>query len=46
VKLSDTPGRIRHLGPSLGQHTEAVLSRLGYNQEEIDRLRRSQVIGP
>jgi crotonobetainyl-CoA:carnitine CoA-transferase CaiB-like acyl-CoA transferase len=46
VKLSDTPGRIRHLGPSLGQHTEAVLSRLGYNQEEIDRLRQSQVIGP
>ena len=46
VKLSNTPGRIRHLGPSLGQHTAEVLSRLGYNQEEIDCLRRSHVIGP
>lgn len=45
VKLSDTPGRIRHVGPSLGQHTEEVLSSLGYDQEEIDRLCRSHVVG-
>ncbi len=45
VKLSDTPGRVRNLGPRLGQHTEEVLSQLGYRPREIDRLRQSHVIG-
>lgn len=37
-KLSATPGGTEWLGPRLGEHTEAVLSALGYAQGEIDRL--------
>ena len=45
VKLSDTPGRVRHGGPVIGQHTDEVLTALGYGQDDIARLRESQVIG-
>ena len=31
--------------PSLGQHTEAVLSELGFDADDIRRLRHSGVIG-
>jgi len=39
VKLSDTPGSIRTLAPQLGQHTDEVLTNLGYAKEEIERWR-------
>jgi alpha-methylacyl-CoA racemase len=45
LKLSDTPGRVRQLGPTLGQHTDAVLAALGYGPEDITRLRTSGVVG-
>jgi formyl-CoA transferase len=38
-KLSETPGATRWLGPSLGQHTDEVLSALGVTPEEIEELR-------
>jgi formyl-CoA transferase len=37
-KLSRTPGAIRHPGPSLGEHTEAVLREAGLSDDEIRRL--------
>jgi len=37
-KLSATPGATEWLGPRLGEHTEAVLARLGYPADEIERL--------
>ena len=40
-KLSETPGSIRSLGATVGQHTEEVLSELGYSCEEIVALRES-----
>jgi succinyl-CoA:(S)-malate CoA-transferase subunit B len=44
-RLSKTPGRIRHLGPTLGQHTEEVLKeRLGLSDEEIAELRAKRVV--
>ena len=44
-RLSATPGRINHLGPSLGNATEAVLgSLLGIEAAEIQRLRQQRVI--
>jgi succinyl-CoA:(S)-malate CoA-transferase subunit B len=44
-RLSVTPGRIKHLGPKLGQHTDEVLSGLlGMNQNEINVLRQKRVI--
>jgi crotonobetainyl-CoA:carnitine CoA-transferase CaiB-like acyl-CoA transferase len=39
VKLSETPGQIRFLAASMGTHTEAVLTGLGYSREKIVELR-------
>ncbi|SAK56810.1 L-carnitine dehydratase/bile acid-inducible protein F [Caballeronia pedi] len=38
-KLSDTPGEVRWQGPALGEHTQAVLESLGFNADEVQRLR-------
>jgi formyl-CoA transferase len=43
-KLSLTPGETRWIGPGLGEHTDSVLSGLGYPPEEILRLRSDGVI--
>jgi formyl-CoA transferase len=43
-KLSETPGGTRWLGPRLGEHTDAVLGALGYDEQERARLRRAGVI--
>jgi alpha-methylacyl-CoA racemase len=45
LKLSDTPGSVRHLGPRLGQHTDEVLSALGYSQDARERLRAQGTVG-
>jgi len=45
LKLSDTPGSVRHLGPRLGQHTDEVLSALGYSQDDRERLRVQGIVG-
>lgn len=44
VKLSETPGRIRHAAPLLGEHTQETLAGLGYSEEEITDLRERKVI--
>lgn len=44
IKLSDTPGTIRNLGPYLGQNTDEILSGLGYSPEEISRLREKGIV--
>jgi crotonobetainyl-CoA:carnitine CoA-transferase CaiB-like acyl-CoA transferase len=44
-RLTDTPGRVRHVGPALGEHTEAILSDwLGYSSDTLDALRAERVI--
>ncbi|RPI10659.1 MAG: CoA transferase [Zetaproteobacteria bacterium] len=43
-KLSETPGSIRAAAPRLGEDTEAVLRRLGYDAERIAALRAKHVI--
>jgi formyl-CoA transferase len=44
-KLSDTPGAVRWAGPTLGEHTEAVLrERVGCAAEQIRALREKGVI--
>jgi len=45
LKLSDTPGSVRHLGPRLGQHTDEVLSALGYGQDDRERWRAQGIVG-
>ena len=44
VKLSDTPGGVRTPPPVLGQHTDAVLQELGFDEAAIDRLRQMKVV--
>ncbi|HEY6270609.1 MAG TPA: CoA transferase [Terriglobales bacterium] len=44
VRLSATPGGIRHRAPTLGEHTEEVLSEIGFCKEEIARLRQGEVV--
>lgn len=44
VKLSETPGKIRHAAPLLGEHTQETLSKLGYSEEEIADLRERKAI--
>ena len=38
VKLSATPGSIRHRAPGLGEHTRAILLEHGYTTAEVDAL--------
>jgi formyl-CoA transferase len=42
--LSDTPGRTRWVGPTLGQHTDEILGALGVPADEIERLRMAGVV--
>jgi crotonobetainyl-CoA:carnitine CoA-transferase CaiB-like acyl-CoA transferase len=44
IKLSDTPGDIRLPPPLKGQHSEEVLTDLGYSEAYIKALRERQVI--
>ncbi len=43
-KLSDTPGSVRSLGATVGQHTDRILSDLGYSARRIARLRESGAV--
>jgi len=45
IKLSDTPGKISRLPPSIGEHTEEILTELGYNKQSIDELSQDGAIG-
>jgi crotonobetainyl-CoA:carnitine CoA-transferase CaiB-like acyl-CoA transferase len=40
VHFSKTPGEIRSPPPTLGEHTHAVLSEMGYSDAEIERMSR------
>ena len=44
VKLSETPGSIRHRGPALGQHSREILAEHGYSVAEIDALANAGVV--
>jgi formyl-CoA transferase len=43
-RLSATPGAIRSRAPKLGEHTDEVLSELGYGKDAIRGLRQGKVI--
>ena len=43
-KLSTSPGGFEHGGPALGEHTDAVLRSLGFDDADIARLRTARVV--
>jgi crotonobetainyl-CoA:carnitine CoA-transferase CaiB-like acyl-CoA transferase len=43
-KLSDTPGEVRWQGPTLGEHTSAVLAELGIAAHDIQRMKDEGVV--
>jgi len=42
--FSQTPASVRRVAPDLGEHTEEILLNLGYNQDDIAKLRQDSVI--
>ena len=44
IKLTDTPGTARLPPPRLGEHTDEVLTALGFDAKGIAQLRIKQVI--
>lgn len=44
IKLSDTPGVIRHVDPKPGQFTEEILTEAGYSGAQIRELREAGVL--
>jgi crotonobetainyl-CoA:carnitine CoA-transferase CaiB-like acyl-CoA transferase len=44
INLSDTPPRFSRPAPLLGENTEEILSRLGYDLNAITALRRERVV--
>jgi crotonobetainyl-CoA:carnitine CoA-transferase CaiB-like acyl-CoA transferase len=43
-KFSKTPGAVRHLGPTMGEHNNEVYGELGYSLERLQALRDAGVI--
>ena len=44
IRMSRTPSRLATAAPERGEHTHEILTQLGYTAEQIDDLRRRQVI--
>ena len=44
MTLSATPGGIEHRAPTLGEHTDQILSSLGYDAPAIQNLRDQNII--
>ena len=43
IHMSDTPGKVRHVGSVTGQHTQDVLLSLGYSREQVNDFKRREV---
>jgi crotonobetainyl-CoA:carnitine CoA-transferase CaiB-like acyl-CoA transferase len=44
-RLSDTPGRLRHPAPEIGQHTAEILGQLGIAPSALEALAREGIVG-
>lgn len=44
IKLSDTPGKVRSLPPTPGEHTHEILTTLDYNDQEIKELLQEKIV--
>jgi crotonobetainyl-CoA:carnitine CoA-transferase CaiB-like acyl-CoA transferase len=44
IKLSETPGQLRRVGPAVGEHTDEVLQSLGYDARGCQELRQAGTV--
>ncbi|MEE9202495.1 MAG: CoA transferase, partial [Dehalococcoidia bacterium] len=44
IKLSDTPGRVKSLGPYLGEHTDQILGEIGYDAQAVAGFKQNGVV--
>ena len=44
VTMTESPGVIRRRAPELGEHTEEVLTELGYSSSDLEALRSDRII--
>ncbi len=44
IKLSRTPGSLRHLPPAFGAHTREILEEFGFSSGEVDGLLASETV--
>ena len=44
IKMTETPGGVRHRAPLTGEHTAEVLADFGFNESDIETLASSGVI--
>ena len=44
VRLSKSPGGIRNSPPQVGEHTDEILSELGFSPEEVAELKRAEAV--
>jgi crotonobetainyl-CoA:carnitine CoA-transferase CaiB-like acyl-CoA transferase len=44
VKMTETPGKVRHRAPLLGEHTDEYLKSIGCSTGDIARLRAAKIV--
>ena len=44
VKMTETPGKVRHRAPLLGEHTDDYLKTIGLGEGDIARLRADKIV--
>jgi crotonobetainyl-CoA:carnitine CoA-transferase CaiB-like acyl-CoA transferase len=44
VKMTETPGKVRHRAPLLGEHTDDYLKSIGCSAGDIARLRADKIV--
>jgi crotonobetainyl-CoA:carnitine CoA-transferase CaiB-like acyl-CoA transferase len=44
VKMTETPGKVRHRAPLLGEHTDEYLKTIGFGAGDIARLRADKIV--
>ncbi len=44
VKMTETPGKVRHRAPLLGEHTDDYLKSIGCSADDIARLRAGKIV--
>jgi crotonobetainyl-CoA:carnitine CoA-transferase CaiB-like acyl-CoA transferase len=42
--MTETPGKVRHRAPLLGEHTDEYLKSIGCSGSDIDRLRAGKIV--